>query len=283
MLMIRQPYARNFYPGDCRIQIEQFLKGYEPPEEPARAVAGIVPHAGWVFSGAVAAKVFKCISVKTNPDTFILLGAVHTWSPRGNSIYSRGAWTTPLGDVKIDEEVAAALIQALAGDVIEDPEAHAGEHSLEVQVPFIKFLCPEAKIVPIAIPPDEDAHITGRRLGEAASGMGKKIVVVGTTDLTHYGDPYGFTPFGYGSEAKKRMEESDARIIELALRMRAADIRKEAQKSHNACGSGALAATVAAAKAMGAAKGHLLEYTTSHDVMAEGEFDMAVGYAGILF
>ena len=139
MLMVRQPYARNFYPGDCRTQIEQFLKGYKPPEEPVRVVAGIVPHAGWVFSGAVAAKVFKCISLKTRPDTFILLGAVHTWRPRGNSVYSRGAWTTPLGDVKIDEEVASALIKVLAGDVIEDPEAHAGEHSLEVQVPFINF------------------------------------------------------------------------------------------------------------------------------------------------
>ena len=283
MPMVRKPFARNFYPGDCRAQIEQFLMGYEPPGEPASPVAGIVPHAGWVFSGAVAAKVFKCISVKTRPDTFILLGAVHTWRPRGNSIYSRGSWTTPLGDVKIDEEAAEGLIKALAGDVIEDPEAHAGEHSLEVQVPFIKFLCPEAKIVPIAIPPDENAHITGRKIGESASGMGKKIVVIGTTDLTHYGDPYGFTPFGYGPEAKKRMKESDARIIELALLMRAVDIRKEAQKSHNACGSGAMAATVAAAKAMGAEKGHLLEYTTSHDVMAEGEFDMAVGYAGIVF
>jgi AmmeMemoRadiSam system protein B len=246
-------------------------------------VAGIVPHAGWIFSGAVAAKVFKCISAKAGPDTFILLGAVHTGRPRGNSLYSRGAWATPLGDVKIDEDVAATLIKALAGDVSEDPYAHEGEHSLEVQVPFIKFLCPEAKIVPIAIPPDENAHITGRKIGEAAAGAGKKIVVVGTTDLTHYGDPYGFTPFGYGPGAKKRMRENDARIIELALLMRADDIRKEAQKSHNACGSGAMAATVAAAKAMGAEKGHLLEYTTSHDVMAEGEFDMAVGYAGIVF
>jgi MEMO1 family protein len=283
MLMVRQPYAENFYPGDCKTQIEHFLKGYKPPEEPARPVGGIVPHAGWVFSGAVAAKVFKCLSLKAKPDTFILLGAVHTWKPRGNSIYSSGAWSTPLGDIKIDDEVAAGLIEALAGDIIEDPDAHAGEHSLEVQVPFIKFLCPEAKIVPVAMPPGEDSHITGRKLGEAASKMGKKIVVVGTTDLTHYGAPYGFIPFGHGPEAKKKMQENDSRIIELALRMKAADIRNEAQKNHNACGSGALAATVAAAKAMGAEKGHLLEYTTSHDAMDEGEFDMAVGYAGIIF
>ena len=167
MLTTRQPYARQFYPGDCREQIEHFLKDYKVPEEPAKAVGGIVPHAGWVFSGAVAAKVFKCISVKTDPDTFILLGAVHTWKPRGNSIYSRGSWSTPLGDVQIDEKVAEALLEVLGEDILEDPDAHEGEHSLEVQVPFIKYLCPEAKIVPIAIPPDENAHTTGRKIGEA--------------------------------------------------------------------------------------------------------------------
>ncbi len=185
--------------------------------------------------------------------------------------------------MKIDEDVAQTLLEALAGDVIEDPYAHEGEHSLEVQVPFIKYLCPEAKIVPIAIPPEENAHTTGRKIGEAVLEMGKKIVVIGTTDLTHYGDSYGFTPYGYGEKAKELMNESDSRIIELALQMKSVEIRKEAQRHHNACGSGALAATVAAAKAMGAEKGYLLEYTTSYDVMPEGEFEMAVGYAGILF
>lgn len=283
MLLSRQPYARQFYPGDCKAQIEHFLKNYTVPKGPVVAVGGIVPHAGWVFSGAVAAKVFKCLSVKASPDTFILLGAVHTWKPRCNSIYSRGSWTTPLGDVKIDEDAANKLLDALAGDVIEDPDAHEGEHSIEVQLPFIKYLCPNAKIVPIAIPPDENAHITGKKIGEAVSGMGGKIVVIGTTDLTHYGDTYGFTPFGYGGKAKRQMEESDARIIKLSLMMRSEEIRSEAQNNHNACGSGALAATVAAAKAMGAEKGFLLQYTTSYDVMPEGEFEMAVGYAGILF
>jgi MEMO1 family protein len=279
----RQPYARQFYPGDCKAQVEQFLINYTVPKEPAHAVGGIVPHAGWVFSGAVAAKVFKCLSAKASPDTFILLGAVHTWKPRGNSIYSRGSWATPLGEVKIDEDVAKKLLDVLAGDIIEDPDAHEGEHSLEVQLPFIKYLCPDAKIVPIAIPPDENAYITGEKIGEATSGMGKKIVVVGTTDLTHYGDAYGFTPFGYGEKAKRQMEESDARMIKLALTMKSEGIIREAQKNHNACGSGALAATVAAATAMQAEKGYLLQYTTSYDVMPEGEFGMAVGYAGILF
>jgi MEMO1 family protein len=283
MPLSRQPWARQFYPGNCQAQIDHFLKNYTVPQEPVHATGGIVPHAGWVFSGAVAAKVFQCLSVKAHPDTFILLGAVHTWKPRGNSIYSRGSWKTPLGEVKIDEDTAGKLLDVLAGDVIEDPDAHEGEHSLEVQLPFIKYLCPDAKIVPIAIPPGENAYITGKRIGEAVLGMGKKIVVVGTTDLTHYGNAYDFTPFGYGEKAKRQMEESDARMIKLALMMKSDEIIKEAQMNHNACGSGALAATVAAAKAMGAGKGRLLQYTTSYNVMPEGEFEMAVGYAGILF
>jgi AmmeMemoRadiSam system protein B len=279
----RKPCARQFYPGDCRSQIEKFLKGYEVPKEPVKAVAGIVPHAGWIFSGAVAAKVFQCISVKSNPDTFILLGAVHTWGPPGNSLYARGSWETPLGDMKIDEEVAGRLLDLLGEDIVDNPAAHDGEHSIEVQLPFIKCLCPDARIVPIAIPPHENTHITGKKIGEAVSRIGKKIVVVGTTDLTHYGNAYGFTPYGYGNEAKRRMGENDRRMIELVIHMKSAEVGKEAERNRNACGPGALAATVSAAEAMGAEKGCLIEYTTSYDVMPEGEFEMAVGYAGIVF
>jgi hypothetical protein len=278
----RKPCARQFYPGDCKAQIEKFLEGYEVPAGTIKAVAGIVPHAGWIFSGAVAAKVFKCISVKMDPDTFILLGSVHTLGPKGNSLYARGSWETPLGEVKIDEEVAERLLEYPGADILEDAAAHEGEHSIEVQVPFIKYLCPGAKIVPVSVPPD-DSHVTGRKIGEAVSGIGKKIVVVGTTDLTHYGAAYGFTPFGRGDEAKRRMRENDRRMIELALNMKYAEIREEAERNGNACGPGALSATVAAARVMGADKGYLLEYTTSYDVMPEGEFQMAVGYAGIVF
>lgn len=281
-MAMRRMCARQFYPGDCRSQIEGFLAGFKVPESPTKPVAGIVPHAGWIFSGAVAAKVFKCISVKSEPDTFILLGAVHTYRPKGNSVYGRGSWETPLGPVDIDEEVAERLFAALGDDLIEDPNAHFGEHSIEVQLPFIKYLCPGARIVPIALPPD-NTHIIGRKIGEAVLQMENKIVVVGTTDLTHYGYNYGFMPFGYGKEAKRRMKENDYRMIELAINMKSSEIRKEAESNRNACGPGALAATVSAAGAMGVAKGHLLEYTTSYDVMPDGEFEMAVGYAGILF
>lgn len=282
-MSVRQPCARHFYSGDCRAQIEKFLKGYEIPKELPSVVAGIVPHAGWVYSGAVAARVFKCISVRNNPATFILLGAAHTWKVQGNSIDAHGSWATSLGNVKIDDEVADILLDSLKDQIIEDPQAHYGEHSLEVQLPFIKYFFPDAKIVPITIIPDDKANKIGAKIGEIVLQSNKKMFVLGTTDLTHYGDNYGFTPFGYGFEAKEKMKQNDLRIIELAVQMKSAEIVKEAIKNHNACGSGAFAATVSAAKSIGANKGYLLEYTTSYDVMPEEEFHMAVGYAGIVF
>jgi len=105
----------------------------------------------------------------------------------------------------------------------------------------------------------------------------------GSTDLTHYGDAYSFTPAGYGPNAYQWMRENDAQLLRLVEQMRASEILREASHHHNACGAGSLAATVEAARVMGAERGYLLEYTTSYDVRAESEFSMAVGYAGVLF
>jgi len=108
-------------------------------------------------------------------------------------------------------------------------------------------------------------------------------VVVASSDLTHYGERYGMAPAGTGPAAETWMKANDRRIIDLATAMKAEAIVPEAESHHNACGSGAMAAAVACAKALGRKNGVLVEYTTSHDVMPEGEFDMAVGYAGIVF
>ena len=200
-----------------------------------------------------------------------------------NSVYSSGYWATPFGDVEVDTDAASLLLESSEDLLIEDSRAHIEEHSLEVQVPFIKYFFPKSKIVPIQILPDEKATLTGKKIGEIISRSKKEMVVIGSTDLTHYGDNYGFTPQGYGPDALKWLKENDARIIKLCLEMKAENIVEEAAMDKNACGSGAMAATVAAAKAMGAKKGILIEYTTSHDVFKEGDFDMGVGYAGIVF
>lgn len=281
---VRQPYALNFYESECRTeQIELYLKGFQVPQKPTKVVGGIVPHAGWMYSGVVAAKVFRCIKEKAHPDTFILFGAVHSWNVHRNSIYDRGSWITPMGKVEVDDEIADALLIPLKNELVVDSRAHFGEHSLEVQLPFIKYFFPQAKIVPIMIIPDKSSAFVGQRTGEVVANSTKEIVVVGTTDLTHYGDDYMFAPQGYGPKALEWLEENDMRIITLATDLRAEDIVEEAFKNHNACGSGAIAATVSAAKVLGAEQGVLVEYTTSYHTSHSKEFHMGVGYAGIVF
>lgn len=256
--------------------------GFRSPDTPEHIVAGIVPHAGWFFSGRLAAKVFKCLKEKNQVDTFILLGAIHSF-PERNSLFSSGSWATPFGALEADEGIASILLEAVGEDLIEDPEAHAGEHSLEVQTPFIKYFFPAAKIVPIRVNPDNKAARLGRKIGEVVAKSKKNIAVIGTTDLTHYGDDYGFAPSGGGKGALEWMKDNDQRIVKLAIDMRSEAIVEEAMMHHNACGSGALAATIAAAEVLGAKKGVLLGYTTSFEVSPDPEFFRAVGYAGIVF
>lgn len=281
---MRQPYARNFYSGDIASQIQAFIADYEPPEDLGNVIAGIVPHAGWVFSGKTAAYVFAVLKKSFIPDTIILFGTVHNmWLVNTCSIYTSGAWNTPVGAIKIDEVTAQEIVDAGKGILFDNPSAHDGEHSIEVQTPFIKYFFPEAKIVPIAVIPDEGAVNVGEIVASVAKQSQKKIVAIGTTDLTHYGYNYGFIPKGTGEKALKWMNKNDQSIIDLAVNLKAEKIIPEAQEHRNACGAGAFSAAVAFARSLGAQKGRILNYTTSFDVMPDYEFSMGVGYVGMVF
>ena len=279
---LREACAKQFYPGDCARSMDQFLTGFSVPAEPNHVVAGVVPHAGWVYSGAVAAKVFESIRRKADPDTFVIFGAVHRWAAI-NGIYAHGGWETPFGTLEVDESLAAGILEAAADWIVDEPKVHRGEHSIEVELPFLKRLFPKAKFVPIAVNPDARAVPLGNRIASIAQSFDRSVVFIGSTDLTHYGDVYSFTPAGYGPGAHQFLKQNDARILRLAGEMKAREILEEARLHQNACGAGALAATVEAASVMGAERGYLVEYTTSYDVVPEGDFRMAVGYAGLLF
>jgi MEMO1 family protein len=282
--MSRRPVAPHFYDGASGSQIDGFLAGFTPPPEPAKPFAGIVPHAGWSCSGAVAAKVIKTLAA-AKPETFVIFGAVHSWGVAEGGVYPAGSWATPFGEVEVDDELAAMLLDRCPDRLVSDPGAHAQEHSIEVQVPMIQHLHPGARIVPIAMPPSERAAAAGAAVGAALAECGKAVAVLGSTDLTHYGANYGFAPWGNGAEAGEKMRENDRRIIDLILDFKAGEVVAEASERSSACGSGAIAATVAAATAMGASQATLVQYTTSHDVFNEppDRFELAVGYAGIIF
>lgn len=283
--------AGQFYPGrrdSCIDEINECLDAATITHElPETIAAGIVPHAGWAFSGPPAAMVFAAVKRRHEQvHTFIIFGAAHGYYGLMPAIYGKGCWVTPLGEVPVDEELADAVLES--GTAVSDTDAHAGEHSMEVQVPFIQHLFPNAKILPILTPPGEQSIQAGEIVASIiASDEERKIVCIGSTDLTHYGPRYGFTPKGTGKKALQwAMDVNDKAFIDYALQMQPEKMLETAAANSNACGPGAAAAAVAAAKELGITTGLLLSHTNSNEVMRKkfgSESDEAVGYAAIIF
>jgi len=283
--------AGQFYPGRkdlCINEIKECLDAAPITQQlPETIAAGIVPHAGWTFSGPVAAMVFAAVKERHEQvDTFVIFGAAHGYYGSTPAVYDKGGWATPLGDVAIDAELAAAVIDS--GRAVSDPAAHATEHSMEVQVPFIQYLFPSARILPVLSPPGEQSKQVGEILGSIIAGDNeRKIVCIGSTDLTHYGPQYGFTPMGTGKKALQWvMEVNDREFIDYAVKMQPEKMLETAAADYNACGPGAAAAAVAVAKTLGKTEGILLTHTNSNDVLRKKmgvESAEAVGYAAIVF
>lgn len=283
--------AGQFYPGrqgSCVDEIKECLEGGSLSESlPETIVAGIVPHAGWTFSGSLAALVFSAIKQRHEKvHTFVIFGAAHGYFGQSPAVYDKGSWLTPLGEVTIDEELAEAVLDS--GAAVSDPQAHSSEHSIEVQVPFIQHLFDDAKILPILVPPIEESVALGEAVGDIISAdEKKKIVCIGSTDLTHYGPRYGFAPMGTGEEAFHWASEvNDKEFIDFALKLEPEGMLTSAAENYNACGAGAAATAVAAAKKLGRTKGLLLAHTNSNEVMLQRmgtSSQDSVGYAVIVF
>ncbi len=286
--MIRTPIvAGRFYPAtreDCLADLQACMTAATRDLPlPADPVAGIVPHAGWMCSGRVAAGVFAALAAQRSPATVVMLSAVHRWPGREAAVYTRGGWSTPLGTVEVDAKLADRLLEA--SDVFVDaPEAHAQEHSLEVQMPFVQHCWPEAQVLPIMMPPRREALAAGRALAKVLKQYPRETLVIGTTDLTHYGPSYGFTPEGEGNAALRWAKEvNDRRFIDVVEALALDDVIATARAHHCACGAGAVAATMAAAIDRGADVACVTEHTTSHEVLGLRGGGDAVGYVGVVF
>ncbi len=272
----RKTCARSFYPEASAATIDEYVRGFAPPPLPG-ACAAVVPHAGWCFSGRTAARVFLALAPAA-PATFVFLGAVHRRPLDAPAVDTAEAWDTPLGPISVDAVLLDELRRAGIG-IEEDPGAHEGEHSIEVSLPFVRHFFPEARIVPIACPPFPGAPAFGAALGAALAGL--RAVVVASSDLTHYGASYGFAPAaGDPAQVLRFVRENDERMLALVRGLRDDAILAEARAHQNACGSGAIAAAVAAARAMGARAGLVIEYRTSHDSLPEHPAGRIVGYGG---
>ena len=304
----RHPIADGrFYPGtpkDCKHSaIGLFESVALPPDLPARCFGGLVPHAGWSFSGRLAAMTLKALlgDCEGTPDsdgqnkTVVLFGADHTGVVQMGEVFDTGCWETPVGNIAIDESLGAGLLNSTtcSGLLRSNPAAHAQEHSLEVQLPLIATLAPGTKILPIAVPPNGSAANIGRTVGATRKEYkhARNVVIVGSTDLTHHGGHFGYFSGSGRSECRGLQSEvfarkNDRRILDLIEAMDCDAIVPEATRNHNACGAGAIAATMGAVGQLGATKAKILGYTNSYEIMhgnSESADDATVGYASVVF
>ncbi len=276
-------FAGSWYPDSlsgCEMEIRGFLSdpGFKDVPEKNR-VAGIVPHAGWYFSGALACQVIRNLAVSDKPDVIVLYGK--HMSPRERpDIMTRGWFETPMGPVPVHQELAASLAEALDLQKL-DPSQVGPENTIELQLPFIRYFFPGTPVVTLGVAPNATAAHIGKETVNIARRLGLSLKIIGSTDLTHYGPNYGFTPRGQGAAAVTWVkQENDSRIIDRMLAMDTDHLVEEALSHGNACCAGAVAAAVSAAGTLGADHGELLAYTTSYDKSPGHSF---VGYAAVLY
>jgi MEMO1 family protein len=292
-MIVREPIvAGRFYaahPDRCQAELADLLaQGWSvnPNAPQRRLLGGIVPHAGWAFSGAVAARVFRALATTHKPKVIVLFGSVHSYRGQKAALFSSGRWETPIGPVVVDARLAERVL-GHTNQIIADVHAHEDEHSIEVQMPFIRHLFPDALVLPVMVPPTASAHEVGEAVARTLDVYQYDALVVGTTDLTHYGPRYGLTAHGVGREGNTWAKDTnDRRFLDLVLDLRATEVVAEAARHKNACSAGAVAATIRCAVALGATEATVLAHTSSSEVaelLSLGEQEDSVGYAGIVF
>ncbi|MBW2055988.1 MAG: AmmeMemoRadiSam system protein B [Deltaproteobacteria bacterium] len=283
-MALRKPdYAGSWYPASpeqCRREIERYEeRARELSVTPDETVGGIVPHAGWYYSGEVACAVLKSIARWSSPETVVIFG-MHLGPASDHVIMAEGAWETPLGILEIDEVLSRELTESF--DFVEEtPSFYEPDNTIEVQLPFVKYFFPESRILPVGVAPRAEALEIGERVADLLAKREGQGVVVGSTDLTHYGPNYGFAPRGTGEKAVEWVRNNnDKRMTDLMVQMNPSAMLQEARSSRNACCVGAAAAAVAAVKRLGCRAGELLVYRTSYDIEPSTSF---VGYAGVVY
>ncbi len=278
--MIRKPaVAGLFYeldPDSLRKQIEWCFKhslgpGSIPVLGSKRDIKGVIaPHAGYIYSGPVAAHTYHEIVEDGFPETFIILCPNHTGMGSGVSTMNKGSWETPLGLADIDSEFADLMIQN-ARIIDSNPDAHIREHSAEVQLPFIQYFNTDFQFVPVTMwmQDIETSTEIGNSIQKTASELGRDVVVIASTDFTHY-------------QPQDIARTQDMQVIDAIKAMdEKLMINRVAQLNVSMCGYGPVAATMVATKNMGAKSCEVLKYATSGDTT--GDKSSVVAYASAVF
>ena len=268
--MVRAPaVAGRFYPGEPDIlkTLVADLLVTHATAEPQSAIAVLVPHAGYVYSGGVAAAVYSAVRI---PARVILLGPNHTGLGPPLSLWDRGIWEFPGGEVRVDEEFGH-LLRKSCPELVPDPLAHRYEHCLEVQIPFLEARVEHLRVTPVVLGTSrlETLHQLGHAIAEVVRQAGEAALVVISSDMTHY------EPAEVAARkdhlAVEAMEAMDAEGLHQVV------VREEISM----CGFAPAVAGLAAAREMGARSGRLVRY--AHSGVVSGDNTSVVGYAGMVF
>jgi AmmeMemoRadiSam system protein B len=265
--MRRKPaVAGQFYSSDPAVLTRE-VRGYFEEVHERKPAKGIVsPHAGLMYSGAVAGAVFSRIEP---PGSFVILSPNHTGFGRPVSLMTRGSWQVPTGELEIDEDLVDRLRKGCAL-VDDDSLAHEMEHSIEVQLPFVIHLSPTSKIVPVTMMTDsiDTCRAVGDTLADAVSSAGYPVTIVASSDMTHY-------------EADPVARAYDRKAIDMVLSLDPEGLyRTVRQEGISMCGYIPVTTMLFAVLRLGASEAELVRYMTSGDV--SGDYDRVVGYAGIV-
>lgn len=262
--------AGSWYPGESSIlrrDIENYFNSVPDLELEGEIVGLIAPHAGYVYSGQVAAYAYKLICGKKY-DAVIVIGPSHRIAFSGVSIYGKGGYETPLGIVPIDESLAKEVKDL--SKIIEDiPAAHLQEHSVEIQLPFLQVSLGDFSFVPLVMG-DQGAN-TCKELAETIYRVtrGKKILIVGSSDLSHFHNYNAATKLD--AVVLQHLKDADATGL----------LKSLACKATEACGGGPMVVAMLVASKMGANKTRLLKYANSGDVT--GDRSSVVGYTAAVY
>ncbi len=264
--MQRQPaVAGQFYPGSMQ-QLKAELSDLIPENHDRRKVFGIIsPHAGYVYSGAVAGKLFASIDI---PDTVLILGPNHRGVGAAAALYPDGEWLTPLGPVPVNAALNTLLLRHVPF-LTSDSAAHRFEHSLEVQVPFIQYLRPDVSLSAICLGQGDFEAI--RQIGEgiaaAITSFGGDVLIVASSDMTHY-------------ESAASALRKDGLALEAIRAFDPKTLLQVCRSEHiTMCGVAPAAVMLVAARILGASAAELIAYATSGD--ATGDDREVVGYAAV--
>ena len=270
----RPAVSGMFYAGTARELEEQIEWCYKHELGPGvipqvnneglrEIVAIVVPHAGYYYSGPVAAHAYKKLADDGIFDTAVILGPNHTGYGYPVSVWMGAAWDTPLGEVEINKTLAQSL---LGGIIRADETAHIYEHSIEVQLPWLQYLYKNIKIVPITMLVQDIE--TARTVGKVISQADSNLILIASSDFTHY-------------EPHPVAVEKDGSVIEAIVALDEEELYKRCECLNcTMCGYGPVASVLMAAKEMKAKKARLLKYATSGDT--SGDFSRVVGYASIV-